>query len=107
MHQIVHYLDDAENDLYQAWLDSLRDRVAKIAVIRRVVRMELGLFGDSKTLRDGICELRIDVGAGYRVYFAHVGGTVILLTCGGDKKSQARDITLAIRLLKNWELRNG
>ena len=69
--------------------------------------MELGLFGDSKTLRDGMRELRIDVGGGYRVYYAHVGGTVILLTCGGDKKSQARDITLAIRLLKNWELRNG
>ncbi len=107
VYQIIHYLDEGENDLYQAWLDSLRDRVAKIAVIKRVARIELGLFGDSKALRDGICELRIDVGAGYRVYYTHVGGMVILLTCGGDKKSQSRDIALAVRLLKNWELRNG
>lgn len=107
MHEIIHYLDEAENDLYQVWLDSLRDRVAKVAVIKRVARIELGLFGDCKSLRDGICELRIDVGAGYRVYYAHVGDRVILLTCGGDKKSQSRDIDRAVRLLKDWEKRNG
>lgn len=107
MHEIVHYLDEAENDLYQVWLDSLRDRVAKVAIIKRVVRIELGLFGDYKSLRDGICELRIDVGAGYRVYYAHVGDRVILLTCGGDKKSQRKDIDRAVKLLKDWEKRNG
>jgi putative addiction module killer protein len=69
--------------------------------------MELDQFGDHKVLRDGICELRIDVGAGYRVYYAHVGNMVILLTCGGDKGSQNRDIERAIRLLKDWEKRNG
>lgn len=107
MHQILHYLDESGNDLYQAWLDSLRDRVAKVAVIRRVARLELGLFGDHKPLRDGIGELRIDVGAGYRVYYAPVGNMVILLTAGGDKKSQSRDIDRAVRLLKDWEKRNG
>lgn len=107
MYQIIHYLDEGGNDLYQAWLDALRDRVAKVAIIRRVARLELGLFGDCKPLRDGISELRIDVGAGYRVYYAQVGKMLILLTSGGDKKSQRGDIERAIRLLKDWEMRNG
>lgn len=64
MHEIIHCLDDAENDLYQNWLDSLRDRVAKVAVVKRVARMEAGLFGDCRPLREGVWELRVDVGAG-------------------------------------------
>lgn len=107
MYQILHYLDENENDIYQSWLDSLRDRTAKIAVIRRIARVELGLFGDCKPLRDGISELKIDVGAGYRVYYAQLGNMVILLTSGGNKKSQSRDIERAIRLLNDWEKRNG
>jgi putative addiction module killer protein len=107
MHEVIHYLDEAENDLYQSWLESLRDRVAKVAIIKRVARMEVGLFGDCKSLREGILELKVDVGAGYRVYYAHVGKRVILLTSGGDKKSQSRDIERALNLLKDWEKRNG
>ena len=87
MHEVIHYLDEAENDLYQSWLESLRDRVAKVAIIKRVARLEVGLFGDCKSLREGIWELKVDVGAGYRVYYAHMGNRVILLTSGGDKKS--------------------
>ncbi len=107
MHQIAHYLDESGNDIYQAWFDGLRDRVAKIAIIKRIARVEAGLFGDHAYLRDGISELRIDVGVGYRVYYAEVGNMMVLITCGGDKKSQSRDIERAIRLLKNWEKRNG
>lgn len=107
MYQVIHYLDENENDIYQCWLDSLRDRMAKVAVIRRIARIELGLFGDCRPLRDGISELKIDVGAGYRVYYAQLGNMVILLTSGGDKKSQSRDVERAIRLLKDWEKRNG
>lgn len=106
MYEIIHYLDENENDLYQDWLDGLRDRIAKIAVIKRVARVEAGLFGDCKSLRDGIGELRVDVGAGYRVYYAQVGNQVILLTSGGDKKSQSRDIDRAVGFLKDWEKRN-
>jgi len=73
MHQIVHYLDEAGNDVCQTWLDGLRDRVAKVAIIRRVARVEMRLFGDHATVRDGISELRIDVGAGYRVYMRACG----------------------------------
>lgn len=107
MYEIIHYLDEAGNDPYQDWLDAMRDQVAKVAVIRRVVRMEVGLFGDCKPLRDGAWELRVDVGAGYRVYYAHVGDRVILLIGGGDKKSQSRDIERSVKLLKDWEQRNG
>jgi putative addiction module killer protein len=107
MYEIIHYLDEAGNDPYQDWLDAMRDRVAKVAVIRRVARMEVGLFGDCKPLRDGVWELRVDVGAGYRVYYAHVGDRVILLIGGGDKKSQSRDIERSVKLLKDWEQRNG
>ena len=107
MHEVIHYLDEAENDLYQSWLESLRDRVAKVAIIKRVARLEVWLFGDCKSLREGIWELKVDVGAGYRVYYAHVGNRVILLTSGGDKKSQSRDIERALNLLKDWEKRNG
>jgi len=64
MYEISHYLDENKNDLYQYWLDGLCDRIAKIAVIKRVARFEAGLFGDCKSLRDGIGEMRIDVGAG-------------------------------------------
>lgn len=107
MYEIIHYLDEAENDLYQTWLESLRDRVAKVAIIKRVARLEVGLLGDCKPLREGVWELKVDLGAGYRVYYAHVGNRVILLTSGGDKKSQRRDIERAVKLLKNWEERNG
>ncbi|MBP8276412.1 MAG: type II toxin-antitoxin system RelE/ParE family toxin [Propionivibrio sp.] len=107
MYEIIHYLDEAGNDPYQDWLDAMRDRVAKVAIIRRVARMEVGLFGDCKPLRDGVWELRVDVGAGYRVYYAHVGDRVILLIGGGDKKSQSRDIERSVKLLKDWEQRNG
>jgi len=84
MYTILHYLDVHGKDHFQDWLNALRDREAKIAIIRRIARLTTGLAGDRKSVRDGIQELRIDVGSGYRVYFAFVATTVILLTCGGS-----------------------
>jgi putative addiction module killer protein len=107
MYRIVHYLDARGKDYYQDWLESIRDRQAKVAIIRRTARLEFGLFGDRKSLRGGIQELRIDVGAGYRIYYAFVENTVILLTCGGSKQSQDRDIELALKLLQDWMTRHG
>lgn len=107
MFSIVHYLDANGKDYYQDWLDSIRDRQAKIAIIRRIARLESGLRGDCKSLRGGIQELRIDTGAGYRIYYAFVGNNVILLTCGGSKHSQNHDIELAIKLLQDWKARDG
>jgi len=107
MYHVLHYLDGHGRDHYQEWLDALRDRQARIAIIRRVARLGVGLAGDHKSIRGGIQELRIDVGAGYRVYYALVDRSIVLLTCGGNKQSQARDIALAVEFLRDWKIRNA
>jgi putative addiction module killer protein len=92
---IEHYLTPDGRDLYQSWHDRLRDAKARVAVERRVNRLADGNFGDHKYCRDGVWELRIDVGAGYRVYYGLHGNRVVLLLCGGDKSSQSADIERA------------
>ncbi|MGD9806443.1 MAG: type II toxin-antitoxin system RelE/ParE family toxin [Hyphomicrobiaceae bacterium] len=84
---------------FQNWLKGLRDRRAVERIAQRTVRLEYGLFGDVKFF-DGIGELRIDYGPGYRVYFCRRGAVVIILLCGGDKASQQRDIKKAIAMAK-------
>lgn len=81
----------------------MKDQTAKVAVIRRVNRVELGNFGDHKYCRDGVWELRIDVGQGYRVYYALAGSKVVLLLCGGDKRSQGADINRACAYWQDWQ----
>ncbi|WP_175041909.1 type II toxin-antitoxin system RelE/ParE family toxin [Duganella vulcania] len=88
-------------------MDALRDRQAKVAILRHVARLEAGLPGDHKSVRDGIQELRIDVGSGYRVYYAFIDRTIILLTCGGNKRSQNRNIVAAIDMLQDWKTRHA
>lgn len=106
MYEIQHYLTPGdEQDLYVAWLGKLRDTTAKISVVRRVTRIEQGNFGDHKFCRDGVWELRIDVGAGYRVYYAVAGKQVILLLCGGDKRAQDADIKRACEYWQDWQRR--
>lgn len=84
---------------FKAWLDSLRDKAAQRKIAQRIVRLEAGLLGDVKFF-DGIGELRIDFGPGYRVYFVKRGAEIIILLCGGDKSSQRRDINRAKALAK-------
>lgn len=106
-YRIEHYLTvDRQNDIYLNWLSGLRDRQAKLAVIRRVNRIEQGSFGDHKFCRDGVWELRVDVGSGYRVYYARAGQRIVLLLCGGDKRAQSADIERAVGYWKNWNRRN-
>jgi putative addiction module killer protein len=105
-YQIEHYLSAGEHkDLYIDWLQRLRDSQAKVAVVRRVTRIELGNFGDHKFCRDGVWELRIDVGPGYRVYYALSGHRVVLLLCGGDKRTQGEDIARAVGYWQDWQRR--
>lgn len=106
MYEIRHYLTTDEKDIYLDWLRKLRDVTAKIAVDRRVNRIELGNFGDHKFCRDGVWELRIDVGAGYRVYYAVAGKEIVLLLCGGDKRTQNADIDRACEYWKDWQRRS-
>jgi len=108
MYGIEHYLTPTEQrDLYTDWLKRLRDSRAKVAVIRRVARIEKGNFGDHSFCRDGVWELRIDVGPGYRVYYALSGRQVVLLLCGGDKRTQDTDIGLAVDCWQDWQRRTG
>ena len=84
----------------------MKDYKAKEAVFRRTSRIEHGNFGDCKPLRDGVSELRIDVGPGYRVYYAKDGSTIVLLLCGGDKRKQDSDIDKACKFWNDWKQRH-
>ena len=106
MCRIEHYLTvDEQKDVYDDWLRRLRDAQAKVAVIRRVTRVEQGNFGDHKFCRDGVWELRIDAGPGYRVYYGLAGHRLVLLLCGGDKRTQDADIARAVAYWQDWQQR--
>jgi putative addiction module killer protein len=104
--QILHYLTVEGRDLFQDWLDDLRDMRARIAILRRVDRVAKGNFGDHRFCREGVWELRIDVGAGYRVYYAQAGQTIVLLLCGGDKRTQDTDIARAVDCWQDYQRRD-
>jgi len=87
------------------WLASLEDLKARARIAARLDRLSLGNFGDCKPLREGVSELRIDWGPGYRVYYAMLGRTCVLLLCGGDKRRQASDIKRAIKYLEDFKER--
>jgi len=89
--------------VFADWLDGLRDAVAVKRIKQRLARVQIGLFGDAKSVGDGVSELRVDHGPGYRVYFARRGDVVVILLCGGDKGSQKRDITRAKDINKEVE----
>jgi len=104
--EIRHYLTRSGKDLYAEWRRRIRDTTARIAIDRRINRIELGNFGDHKFCGDGVWELRIDVGPGYRVYYAIAGDRVVLLLCGGDKRAQDADIERASGLWLDWQRRS-
>lgn len=83
---------------FAAWLASLTDRTAQKAIAKRLVRVEAGLLGDWSSVGDGVSELRVHVGPGYRVYFTIRQREIVILLCGGDKSSQPRDIRQAKEL---------
>ena len=87
---------------FAKWLSKLGDRKARARVQVRIDRLALGNPGDVKSLGDGVSELRIDSGPGYRLYFTRRGPIVIVLLCGGTKKTQQSDIRRAIEIAKNW-----
>ena len=94
-------------DPFKEWLANLADRQARARVAVRVQRMAAGNFGDHKPLSDGVWELRIDHGPGYRVYYAQAGRRVLLLLIGGDKRRQQADIETAVRYWQDWQRRNA
>jgi putative addiction module killer protein len=86
--------------VFATWLDALRDIRARARVQARIERLALGNAGDVKPVGEGVNELRIDYGPGYRVYFMRHGRTIIILLAGGDKNTQAKDIRMALRLAR-------
>lgn len=87
--------DIVETSEFSAWRASLSDERAQSRIAGRIARVALGLIGDAKSVGDRVSELRVDHGPGYRLYFTRRGRTLVVLLCGGDKSSQARDIRRA------------
>ena len=96
-------LEIIEDPRFTTWLASLRDRQAKARIAGRIQRLAHGLAGDVEPVGEGVSELRVHQGPGYRVYFCLRGSQLIVLLCGGDKSSQARDIKAAKALAKIWK----
>ena len=91
-------LEIRQTAVFAAWFAGLRDREARARITVRIRRLSLGNPGDVKPVGGGVSEVRIDYGAGYRVYFVRRGDMVVVLLCGGDKRSQSRDIARALEL---------
>lgn len=87
-------------DVFDAWLDTLKDRQAVLRIQIRIDRTEQGNFGDVKPVAEGVSEMRIDFGPGYRVYFVQRGLEIVILLAGGNKSTQAKDIKTALQLAK-------
>lgn len=93
--EIILYVTENNTCPFEAWLEGLRDRRARAKIRKRLDRVQLGNLGDVKPVGEGVSELRVDYGPGYRIYFAQVGTVVVLLLSGGDKSSQRQDILKA------------
>ena len=92
-----------QTSVFAKWLRELRDMQARARIQMRLDRVERGLFGDVKPVGEGISELRIDHGPGYRIYFMQRGQVLVVLLCGGDKATQARDISAAKAMAADWK----
>lgn len=86
---------------FDAWLSGLADRSARLRIARRIAAAESGNFGDCATVGEGVSEMRVHCGPGYRVYFTRMGRTIYLLLAGGDKSGQVRDIARALEMARS------
>ena len=89
-----------QTEEFEDWLDGLRDRHAQAQISKRILRIQSGLLGDVEPVGEGVSELRVHCGPGYRLYFVQRQQVVVILLCGGDKGSQARDIARAKEMAK-------
>jgi putative addiction module killer protein len=94
-----------KTDDYRTWIDGLKDQAGRARILMRVDRLSHGNAGSHRNLTEGVSELKIDFGPGYRVYYALRKGRLLLLLAGGDKSSQSKDIPKALELNRNYEER--
>ena len=99
----INMITVRETENFKKWIRALKDRIAQSVITARIRRISAGNFGDSRPVGDGVSELRIDYGPGFRVYFTQRGQEIIILLCGGDKSTQNRDIETAKRIAQNIE----
>jgi putative addiction module killer protein len=98
-----HMIEVRKSDTFDQWLKKLRDVRAVARINIRIERLMAGNPGEVAPVGEGVSELKIDYGPGYRVYFTYEGDELVVLLCGGDKKSQAKDIKEAKRIAKEWK----
>lgn len=101
MYTLKIYETSSGSEPLTEWLNGLKDLKAQIAIRVRLDRMKLGNFGYCESVGEGVSEMKIDLGPGYRVYFGMIGRTIVLLLCGGDKKTQNRDIRRALEFFRD------
>jgi putative addiction module killer protein len=104
----VEYYETADGKApFREWFAALRDRKAQARIDARLARVQLGNLGQCEPVGEGVMELKIDYGPGYRVYFSQVSTVLVLLLCGGDKRTQQRDIETARNYWADYRRRHG
>lgn len=96
-------IEVVKSETFNRWLEKLRDRRAAIRINARIDRLAFGNPGDVQPIGEGLSEMRIDYGPGYRVYFMQQGKVLVLMLCGGDKRTQQEDIAKAKRIAEEWK----
>jgi len=105
--ELRYYQTSTGEQPFVEWLKGLDDRQARTRIEARLARVAVGNFGDVEPVGEGVMELRIDWGPGYRVYFARLGQVMVLLLCGGDKRTQQRDINRAKEYFEDYKARTA
>jgi putative addiction module killer protein len=105
--ELRYYQTSAARRPFTDWLASLKDRQARTRIKARLARVAVGNFGDAEPVGEGVMELKVDWGPGYRVYFARIGQVIVLLLCGGDKRTQQRDIQRAKEYFEDYKTRSA
>ena len=101
--QIIIYVDENGHEPYRSWIDNLKDKKSQQRIRARIRRLGEGLYGDCDSVGEGVSELRMFFGPGYRVYFGEDADNIVVLLCGGDKDSQSRDIKNAKEYWKDYK----
>lgn len=103
--QVEDYVSSDGKDIFQDWIDDLSDQRARVLIDKTIAKVRLGNLGDHKSVGDGVQEIRLNFGPGYRIYFAEHGNSLVILLCGSTKRRQQQVIVEAKRYWKDWKER--